>query len=103
MTVALVASLDKKFGVGDAVVASFTIPSLPGISAVPTQTTISAVQNLFTTPNEFTITLPAFQLPTTPGNYYLGIKIDPTHQINQTYGPTNALSDLVRWARPANT
>ncbi len=95
VTVALVASLDKKFGVGDAVVSSFTIADLPGISSVPTQTTVSAIQNLFTTPNEFTITLPAFQLPTSPGFYYLGIKIDPTHQINQTYGPTNNLDDVI--------
>ncbi len=95
VTVALVASLDKRFGVGDAVVSSFRIDSLPGISGVPTQTTISAVQNLFTTPNELTVTLPAFQLPTTPGFYYLGIKIDPTHQINQTYGPTSKLSDPI--------
>ena len=101
-TVALVASLDRKFGVGDAVVGSFTVTDLPGISAVPTQTTVSAIQNLFQTPNEYTVTLPALKLPTTPGRYYLGVKIDPTHQINQTYGPNNALSNLVQ-VGPAST
>lgn len=94
-TVSLVASLDKKFGVGDAVVGSFTVASLPGISSVPTQTTVAAIQNLFQTPNQLTVTLPALQLPTTPGFYYLGVKIDPTHQINQTYGPNNRLSNVV--------
>ena len=92
VTVALVASLDKKFNAGSVVLATFTIPSLPGTSEVPTQSTISAIQNLFTTPNEYTTTLAALKLPTTPGFYYLGIKIDPTHHINQTYGPNSALS-----------
>ncbi len=92
VTVALVASLDKNLSVGDAVVSSFTIASLPGISAVPTLSTVSAIQNLAPTQNEFTITLPPFKLPTTPGFYYLGIKIDPTSQIKQTYAPTSALS-----------
>jgi len=93
VTVALVASLNKNFGVGDAAVASFTIPSLPGTSGVPTLSpTIPSTQNLFPLPNQFAITLPAFKLPTTPGFYYLGIKIDPGHAINQTYGPNSALS-----------
>ena len=42
------------------------------------------------------------QLPTTPGFYYIGIKIDPTHQINQTYGPNNTLSNLTP-VGPAST
>ncbi len=92
----LVASLNKNFGVGDAVVASFIIPSLPGTSNVPTlASAIPSTQNLFPLPNQFTITLPSFKLPTTPGFYYLGIKIDPGHAINQTYGPNSALSNPV--------
>ncbi len=94
-TVDIVASLDKNFSAGDVIVGSYTIASLPGLNAVPTQTSIAAAQNLFQTPNENTTTLPAIKLPSTPGFYYLGIKIDPTHQINQTYGPTAALSDPV--------
>lgn len=95
VTVALVASLDKNFSAGDVIVGSYTINSLPGLNAIPTQTTIAGAQNLFETPNENTTTLPAIKLPVTPGFYYLGIKIDPLHQINQTYGPTAALSDPV--------
>ena len=95
VTVSLVASLDKNFSAGDVVVASYTINSLPGLNAVPTQTSIAGAQNLFTTPNENTTTLPAIKLPAVPGFYYLGIKIDPAHQINQTYGPSPALSDPV--------
>ena len=95
VTVALVASLDTNFGPGDVILSTFTIDSLPGINAVPTQTTIANAMNLYNTPNEFTITLPTVALPAVPGFYYLGIKIDPVSQINQTYAPTPALSGVV--------
>ena len=95
VTVAVVASLDKTFGAGDAVVATFVIPSLPGISGVPTQSAIGIDNNLLPAPNVFTTTLPAFRLPTTPGFYYLGVKIDPVNQINQTYGPNAKLSNVI--------
>ena len=95
VTVALVASLDKDFGPGDVILSTFTINSLPGINAVPTQTSIANTINLYDTPNEFTITVPTVALPATPGFYYFGIKIDPVSQINQTYAPTAALSAVV--------
>ena len=95
VTVALVASLDQNFGPGDVILSTFTIDSLPGINAIPTQTTIANAMNLYQTPNELTVTLPTVALPATPGFYYFGIKIDPVNQINQTYAPTAALSGVV--------
>ena len=35
------ASLDKNFGPGDSVIATYTIASLPGASGVPTQTSFT--------------------------------------------------------------
>ena len=45
--------------------------------------------------NVFTTTLAPIKLPTTPGFYYLGVKIDPNSQIHQTYAPNPSLSTLV--------
>jgi hypothetical protein len=96
VTVELVASLTKNFGPGDSVVGSFVINSLPGISGVATQaTTLVGGDNLIPPDNEYTDTLSPVKLPTKPGTYYLGIVIDPTHAINQTYAPKAALRDVV--------
>jgi hypothetical protein len=97
VTVELVASLNKTFGPGDSVVGSYVIKSLPGISGVPTQaTTLNPADNLTTLPNENITTLSPVKLPTKPGTYYLGIVIDPTHAINQTYAPNPALRAVVQ-------
>ncbi len=95
--VELVASLNKTFGPGDSVVGSFVINSLPGVSGVPTEnSTLIGGTNLIPLPNEFTTTLAPVKLPTSPGTYYLGIVIDPKHQINQTYAPNPALRNIVQ-------
>jgi hypothetical protein len=98
VTVELVASLNKTFGPGDSVVGSFVINSLPGLSGVPTQTVTSLLDdsNLIPTANTFTTTLAPVKLPTSPGTYYLGIVIDPTDSIKQTYAPSAALRDVVQ-------
>ncbi len=95
VVVDLVASLDKNFGPGTSIVASYTIASLPGLSQVPTQGSLANDVNVIPPPNVNTTTLAPFKLPTTPGFYYLGIKIDPFHRINQTYAPYPALSTPV--------
>lgn len=98
VTVELVASLNKTFGPGDAVVGSYVIDSLPGISGVPTQNilaTLAGDQNIIQGPNVNTTTLPPLKLPTSPGFYYLGVVIDPFHTINQTYAPSPALRDVM--------
>ena len=94
VTVALVASLDTNFGPGDVILSTFTINSLPGINAVPTETSILDAMNVYDLPNELTVTLPTVALPAVPGFYYLGVKIDPVSQINQTLAPTPALSSV---------
>lgn len=92
VTVELVASLDKQFGAADAVVYSFRIDNLPGVNGIPTQTTLAGASNLVPAANVTTVNLPALKLPTTPGFYYLAVKIDPNSQIRQTYAPNTRLS-----------
>ncbi len=93
--VQLIASLDTTYGPGDAVVGQYAITSLPGISGVPTQGSIANDANVIITPNENDFTFGPIKLPSTPGFYHLGVKIDPYHAINQTYGPNSSLSDLI--------
>ena len=95
-TVQVVASLDKNFGPGDAVVATYTISSLPGISNVPTQNPLFLGTNLVPAVNINTTTLSPFKLPTSPGFYYLGIEIDPTASIKMTTPPKPALMGVVQ-------
>jgi hypothetical protein len=87
----LVASQTKNFGPGSAVLGSYVITSLPGVSAVPTLGSIANDANVLPTPNENTTTLPPLKLPTSPGTYFIGVVIDPFHTINQTYAPNAKL------------
>jgi hypothetical protein len=77
------------------------IDSLPGNSGVPTQGSIANDANVIPTPNENTTVVPPFQLPTTPGTYFLGIVIDPFHTINQTYAPSPLLRAPVTVGPPS--
>ena len=72
VTVELVASLDKDFGPGDSVVASYTISSLPGLSNVPTTNGFTGNDNLIPPANINTTTISPVKLPTSPGFYYPG-------------------------------
>jgi hypothetical protein len=96
VTVELVASLNKTFGPGDSVISSFVIDSLPGLSGVPTETSVTDDTNLIPQSNTYTTTLSPVALPSKPGTYYIGIVIDPTHAINQTYAPNPALRDVIQ-------
>ena len=95
VTVELVASLDKNFGPGDSVIATYTIASLPGASAVPTQTSFTGDTNLIPPANINTTTISPVKLPTSPGFYYLGIVIDPKNQIEMTTPPSPSLRSVV--------
>jgi hypothetical protein len=89
------ANIDTQ-GPGDSVIGSFVINSLPGLSGVPTQTAVTGDTNLTPLANTYTTTLSPVALPSKPGTYYIGIVIDPTHAINQTYAPNPALRDVVQ-------
>ena len=101
VTVDLVASLDKNFGPGDSVLASYTIQSLPGLAQVPTQSIGSLFSNLIPPANVNTTTLAPFKLPASPGFYYIGIEIDPTSSIHMTHPPTPALMGVLTVGPPS--
>jgi len=90
--VQLVASLNTSYGPGDAVVGQYEITSLPGISGVPTRGTLANIANVILAPDENDFTFGPIQLPSAPGFYHLGVKIDPFGAIHQTYAPFPALS-----------
>ena len=101
VTVDIVASLNKTFGPGDAVVASYVIDSIPGSTGVPTYGSIADEANVIPPPNQNTTMVAPFKLPTTPGFYYLGVIIDPFHTINQSYAPSPNLIDPVPVGPPS--
>lgn len=96
VTVELVASLDKNFGPGDSVLASYTIESLPGLSEVPTQSPYTINGNLIPPSNINTTTVGPLKLPTSPGFYYIGVEIDPTASIRMVHPPTPALMGVLK-------
>jgi hypothetical protein len=96
VVVDVVASLDKNFGPGDSVLASYTIQSLPGLADVPTATAGSLLGTLVPESNVNTTTVSPFALPTTPGTYYIGIEIDPTSSIQMTHPPTPVLMAVLK-------
>lgn len=91
ITVVLVASLNKTYGPGDAVIGSYTIPSLPGLSEVPTTSNLAGDENVEPPANYNTTTLAPLQLPVTPGRYFIGVKIDPNDTIREQTPNTPAL------------
>lgn len=70
-TVQLVASLDTSFGPGDSILATYTVSSLAPITA-----TTASIGSLDPGINVLTLSSQAIALPSTPANYYLGVKID---------------------------
>jgi hypothetical protein len=83
VSVILVASLNKTYGPGDAVIGSYTIASLPGQSEVPTTSDLSGDENLEPPANYNTTTLAPLQLPSKPGKYFIGVIIDPDDTIRE--------------------
>jgi hypothetical protein len=86
VTVALVASLTPRFGPGSSIIAEYQIPNIPGISQTSSRTEINSGDNLFPQSNIVGINGVPVTLPTTPSRYFIGVVIDPNHQIKQIQG-----------------
>ena len=91
VTVDLVASVTPTFTLGSSIVASYSVSNIPPVSQAPTRGNYKtfASQNLSPPDNVVSIQGNAVTLPTTPGTYYLGVVIDPAHQIKQLKRPHN--------------
>ena len=86
--VALVASTTPTFTTGSSIVATYTVANIPAQSTAATNGVAIGDANL--TPGNNIVTIPAANdpkfivtLPTAPGQYYLGVVIDPNHQLKQ--------------------
>ena len=99
ITVILVASLNKTFGPGDAIIGSYTLANLPGQSQVPTTSNLAGDQNVMPPANFNTTTLAPLQLPTTPNKYSIGVIIDPDDTIVERT-PTSAALQFVQQVGP---
>ncbi|WP_422925190.1 hypothetical protein [Singulisphaera sp. PoT] len=84
VTVALVASVDRKFGPGSSIVGLYQVANIPAISTAPSKSdSLDNSQNINQPNNIVTISGSPVTLPTRPGKYYLGVVIDPNNQIKQ--------------------
>lgn len=83
ITVSLVASVDRTFGPGSSVVATYTIDNIPGADTVPSQDQNFGVGNLNPQNNVVTINGAPVTLPVSPRNYYIGVVVDPTGSFQQ--------------------
>ena len=100
LQVALVASTTKTFTSGSSIVYlyNYTDPNtgaavnLPGISSIATKGRELGDANQSPPDNVATISLPPVTLPTSPRTYYLGIVIDPNHNLKQLSGVSSAAS-----------
>lgn len=96
LTVALVASLTPSFGPGSSIIAEYVVSNVPGISQTASRAFITSDLNLVPQDNIVTITGTPVTLPTTPGKYFIGVVIDPNHQIKQ-------LQTIGRFRTPNNS
>ncbi len=84
VTVQLVASTDEFFGPTDVILATYTIPNIPPLSRSPARgRTVLGNVTLDTPPNVRTIGGQAVALPADPGQYFIGVIVDPLQQIRQ--------------------
>ncbi len=84
VTVALVASVDRKFGPGSSIVGLYTVSNIPSVSTAATQDHSLVNTNNINLPNNVvTINGAAVTLPVRPRTYYLGVVVDPFNQIKQ--------------------
>ena len=86
--IALVASTSPTFTTGSSIVATYTVGNIPAQSLVATNGPALGDANLI--PGNNIVTIPAatdpkniVTLPTAPGQSYLGVVIDPHHQLKQ--------------------
>lgn len=83
VTVALVASVNKKFGPGSSIVARYQVANISSISTQPVNGQIFSQQTVNTPNNVATIVGAPVTLPIKPNRYYLGIVVDPNNTIKQ--------------------
>ncbi len=101
VTVEIVASQDKNFGPGDKVLATYTIANLPGQSNAPTAgLPVLGDANLQPGSNIGTLGGLTFRLPASPKTYFLGVKVDPFHQLKQLGNHSSAKFDVVEKVGP---
>jgi hypothetical protein len=86
LTVALVASTTKKFTAGSSIIATYTVPNVPGTTAVSSGAADTAFSNLNPQLNTVTITGAPVTLPVSPKVYFVGVVVDPNHTIKQIRG-----------------
>ncbi len=97
LTVQIVASQNKEFGPGDLILATYTIPSLPGVATAPSPTAVGTVQNLEPGNNVITLNDQVITLPATLSHYFLGVKINPQSTIvEQGKHPTPKFDAVLR-------
>lgn len=83
VTVALVASVDRKFGPGSSVVALYQVDNISAISTAPSQNRVFGEATLDVPNNVVTISGAPVTLPVRPRNYFLGVVVDPSNTIKE--------------------
>lgn len=82
--VVLVASTDQNFGPGDVVLATYTVRSLPPLALVPMQHSVLGDVNVDDPINIITLeTITPIVLPSTPGQYFVGVIVDPQNTVRE--------------------
>jgi hypothetical protein len=84
VTVQIVASETPTFGPGDAILATYTVPNIAALASTPSLSANLANANLQPGNNTVTLSDQIITLPSTPGTYYLGVKINPLNTIHET-------------------
>lgn len=83
VTVALVASVDRRFGPGSSIVALYQVANIPAISTAPNENQAFDNENINPSPNIVTINGAPVTLPVSPRRYFVGVVVDPFNQIKQ--------------------
>lgn len=83
VTVALVASTTPTFNSGSSIIATYSIANIPGETSVSTAESFLGDANQTPQSNVYTLSAAPVTLPVSPRVYYLGVVIDPYHQLNQ--------------------
>jgi hypothetical protein len=83
VTIALVASTTPTFNSGSSIIATYSIDNIPGETSVSTATNFLGDANQTPQNNVVTINSQPVTLPVSPAVYFLGVVIDPEHQIDQ--------------------
>src|SRR5207248_10229177 len=77
------ASTNPKFNSGSSVIASYTVPNIPGIEQTSSGTPVFGDVNLAPPKNIATIIGVPVTLPVAPRSYFIGVVVDPSHNIMQ--------------------